>query len=94
MPSAWLNAIMIPIPKGAKCDPCVHMNYRHISLLSCISKAYSGLIIKWKIRYLKEINMNRVVSGKNRSDEEHIFSLNTMIQWIKSKTSVLATLSI
>ena len=52
MPSVWLKAIITPIPKGAKCDPCVPLNYRGISLLSCISKEYSGLINKRLTRYL------------------------------------------
>ena len=94
MPSVWLKAIITPIPKGAKCDPCVPLNYRGISLLSCISKAYSGLINKRLTRYLKEKNFlvdEQNGFRKNRSCEEHIFSLNSIIQTnVKSKNSVFA----
>ena len=56
MPLVWLKSIITPIPKGAKCDPCVPLNYRGISLLRFIPKAYSCLINTWITRYLEETN--------------------------------------
>ena len=92
IPSVWLKAIITPIPKGAKCDPCVTLNKRGISLLSCISKAYSGLINKWLTRFLEETNFlvdEQNGFRKNRSCEEHIFSLNSIIQTnVKSKKCI------
>ena len=92
MPSIWLKAIITPIPKGAKCDPHVPLNYRGISLLSCVSKAYSGIINKRITRYLDDTNFlvdEQNGFRKDRSCEEHIFSLHSMIQTnIKSKKSV------
>ena len=44
VPSIWLCAIIKPIPKGCDKDPHVPMNYRGISLLSCISKVYTALL--------------------------------------------------
>ena len=44
VPSIWLKAIINPIPKGSSKDPYVPLNYRGISLLSCISKTYTSLI--------------------------------------------------
>ena len=70
------------------------LNYKGISLLSCISKAYSGLINKRLTRYLEETNFlvdEQNGFWKNRSYEEHIFSLNSIIQTnVKSKKSVFA----
>ena len=39
IPSAWQKAIICPIPKSAAKDPHIPLNYRDISLLSCIAKA-------------------------------------------------------
>jgi hypothetical protein len=37
-PSIWFRAIVNPIPKGSGKDPYIPINYRGISLVSCISK--------------------------------------------------------
>ena len=36
IPSVWRKAIIAPIPKSSAKDPCVPLNYRGISLLSCV----------------------------------------------------------
>ena len=36
IPSCWRKAIIVPIPKSASKDPFVPLNYRGISLLSCL----------------------------------------------------------
>ena len=38
VPAVWQNAIIKPIPKGAEMDPLLPLNYRRISLISCVSK--------------------------------------------------------
>ena len=38
VPSMWRKALIKPIPKGSAKDPYVPLNYRGISLLSCVSK--------------------------------------------------------
>ena len=38
VPSLWLKSVINPIPKGAGKDPYIPLNYRGISLLSCIGK--------------------------------------------------------
>ena len=43
-PSIWLKAIICPIPKSSCTDPYSPLQYRGISLLSNISKIYSGLL--------------------------------------------------
>ena len=44
IPSAWQKAVISPIPKSASKDPYTPLNYRGISLLSCVYKLYSRLI--------------------------------------------------
>ena len=44
LPSSWLKAIITPVPKGADKDPRVPLNYRGISLMSCVCKVYTSLL--------------------------------------------------
>ena len=43
IPTIWRNAIKVPIPKSASKDPYVSLNYRGISLLSCVYKLFTSL---------------------------------------------------
>ena len=78
VPSVWLKSIITPIPKNAQKDPYTPLNYRGISLLSCVSKVYSSLINNRIQLYCNMTDMlvdeqNGFRSG--RSCEEHIFTL-------------------
>ena len=59
------------------------MNYRGVSLLSCISKLYSAFINKRLVTYLEN---NDILADeqngfrKGRSCEDHVFTLNSLIQ--------------
>ena len=44
LPSAWHKAFITPIPKSADKDASVPLNYRGISLLSCVSKVCTGIL--------------------------------------------------
>ncbi len=44
LPSVWLKAIVTPIPKISTKDPYVPLNYRGVSLLSCVCKVFTGII--------------------------------------------------
>ena len=67
------------------------MNYRGISLLSCISKLYSTFI---NGRISKFLEHNDLLSDEqngfraNRSCEDHVFTLNSIIKY---NTSVYVT---
>ena len=83
VPSQWLSSIIKPIPKGSDKDPFTPLNYRGISLISCFSKIYSGLLNSRLNDYLE--NNNILVDQqngfrKNRSCEEHIFVLSSAIK--------------
>ena len=44
IPSVWKMSIIAPIPKSSSKDPCVPLNYRGISLLSCLYKLYTAML--------------------------------------------------
>ena len=44
IPHQWRMATIVPIPKSSQKDPYVPLNYRGISLLSCVYKLYSALL--------------------------------------------------
>ncbi len=44
IPTLWTQSVIIPIPKSRLSDPHVPLNYRGISLLSCVYKLYSAIL--------------------------------------------------
>ena len=68
------------------------MNFRGVSLLSCISKLYSAFMNKRLSYYLEKKNDGTADEQNgfrpNRSCEDHIFSLNSIL---RNNTSVFAT---
>ena len=81
--SVWLRAIINPIPKGSGKDPYVPINYRGISLLSCISKCYTSIMNERLVRFCDE---NQILVDeqngfrKHRSCNGHLFSLTSIIR--------------
>ena len=53
IPAEWKKCFISPIPKCSKKDPFLPLNYRGISLLSCVGKLYSSIL------------SNRIVSYSN-----------------------------
>ena len=83
IPSVWRKAIICPILKDYSTDPRVPMNYRGVSLLSCISKLYSAFINKRLSCYLGDSDLLADEQNgfrRNRSCEDHVFSLNCLIR--------------
>ena len=82
-PSLWRKAIICPILKDPASDRRVPMNYRGISLLSCISKLYSAFLNDRISNFLEQ---NDLLSDEqngfraNRSCEDHVFTLNSIIR--------------
>ncbi|VDH91189.1 Hypothetical predicted protein [Mytilus galloprovincialis] len=54
VPSLWHQAIICPILKDKSSDKRIPLHYRGISLLSCVSKLYSGFINKRVSSYLED----------------------------------------
>ena len=94
IPELWLKALISPIPKGSKTITCDPMNYRGISLLSTVSKVFTGILNNRLVRYCNLLDI--IVEEQNgfrkgRSCQEHIFSITTIIQCrIQEKKSSFA----
>ena len=54
IPSVWRNAVICPILKDLTSDTRIPMNYRGVSLLSCISKLYSAFVNQRLTNYLED----------------------------------------
>ena len=83
VPDNWLKAIIKPIPKSGNKDPYVPLNYRGISLLSCVGKLYTSILGKRLTKYLDLLGI--IAEEQNgfrakRSCEDHIYSLTSIIQ--------------
>jgi hypothetical protein len=83
MPSVWLKGIIHPIPKGSGKDPYVPLNYRGITLLSCLSKTYTSLLNNRILEYCDSLNLlvnEQNGFRKNRACIDHIFTLSSIIR--------------
>ena len=93
-PSIWAKAMINPIPKSSSKDPYNPLQYRGISLLSCTSKIYSGLLNARIAAYCEFIDI--FVEEQNgfrrkRSCEDHIYVLTSIINsQFESKKPVFA----
>ncbi len=54
LPTVWLKAIITQIAKSSSKDSHVPLNYKGISLLSCVGKVFSGIINVRVVNYCKE----------------------------------------
>ena len=83
IPSIWRKSVIFPLLKDPSSDKRVPLNYRGISLLPCVSKLYSSILNK---RIMKHLECNDLLADEqngfraNRSCEDHIFTLNSLIQ--------------
>ena len=83
LPTSWLRSIIKPIPKGAGKDPYIPMNYRGISLISCVGKLYSAVLNDRLVEYLELLNLiadEQNGSRKDRSYEDHVFVLDYVVK--------------
>ena len=82
-PTIWNLAIVKPIPKNSLADPRLPLEYRGISLLSTVYKLFTSVLNNRIVQiaeqhklYADEQNGFR----KNRSCEDHLFSLSSIIR--------------
>ena len=83
IPSVWLKAVIVPIPKSSSKDPCVPLNYRAISLLSCAYKTYSGILNNRLVTFFEDQQWfvdEQNGFRKGRSCQDHIFCLTSVIR--------------
>ena len=82
-PSIWLKSIITPIPKSSTKDPYIPLNYRGISLLSCVCKGYSNILNQRAMTYCEELNIFADEQNGFRHDRsctDHIFTLTSIVQ--------------
>lgn len=82
-PSCWKQAIIFPIPKSTTNDPKIPINYRGISLLSCISKVYTSLLNERMVKHFEKNNIlvdEQNGFRKKRSCMDHTFSISSIIK--------------
>ena len=82
-PTLWKRCNITPVPKSAMKDPHLPINYRGISLLSCVGKMYSSLLSNRILSYCELCNIlvdEQNGFRKNRSCNDHIFSLSCIIR--------------
>ena len=91
LPTSWLRSIIKPIPKGAGKDPHIPMNYRGVSLISCVGKLYSAVLNDRLVAYLELLNLRADEHngfGKDRSCEDHVFVLDSVVKiWLNNGQS-------
>ena len=81
-PSAWRQAIIIPLAKPFK-DSSNPTNYRPIALTSCLCKTMERLVnnrLVWYLEFNKHLNVVQSGFRKNRSTLDHLVSLETFIR--------------
>ena len=82
IPISWKEALIIPIPKPGK-DTTDPINYRPISLTSCICKTFERMINNRLVWYLESKGIiTNFQSGfrKQRSTNDHFVRLETVIR--------------
>ena len=88
LPTIWKKSIIVPIPKNALLDPCIPLNYRGISLLSCIYKLYTSILNDRLVKYNDSNNLIADEQNGFRKDRnciDHIFTLTSIIRNRKKK---------
>ncbi|VDI61569.1 Hypothetical predicted protein, partial [Mytilus galloprovincialis] len=93
IPSVWRQAILCPILKDKSSDPRVPLNYRGISLLSCISKLYSAFKNSRLSSYLESNDILADEQNGFRSDRSFSTSAcvrvnNRLSQWFVCSSGV------
>ncbi len=83
IPSIWTQSVISPIPKNRTSDPRVPLNYRGISLLSCVYKIYSSILNHRLITFFDDNNIIHDEQNGfrgNRSCIDHIYTLSSIIK--------------
>ncbi len=88
-PSSWSNSVISPIPKSSMKDKFVPLQYRGISLMSCVYKLYSTVLNHRLYAFLDvrdwfDDSQNGFRGG--RSCEDHVFSLISQLKHCVTKT--------
>ena len=85
IPKTWGEGMIIPIYKGQG-NPSTPINYRPITLLSCISKLFTSILNNRLNTFLEENRIlleNQAAYRKRYSTLDHILTLNSLNEILK-----------
>lgn len=90
-PTEWNIGIISPIYKGKghRLDP---MNYRPITLLSCIGKVFTSILNNRLTLFLEEYHIiNEIQAGfrKEYSTMDHVLTLHLLLEYMKMKNKTI-----
>ncbi len=84
----WLKAVITPIPKRSNKDSNVPLNYKGISILSFVSKVFSGINNARVMNYCELCDLlvdEQCGRKKNRSCVDQLFTVTSLVRYILSK---------
>ena len=91
IPDEWLQGIIKPVFKN-KGDAEKPENYRPITILSCLSKLFTSILNLRLTKYLETneiLNENQAGFRKDYSTVDHIFVLNSLVEFLRSQKKKL-----
>ena len=83
VPNQWLQAILLPIPKGTLSKATDPLSYRGLSLQLCVYKIYTSVLNARLNTYLKnhdKTHNNQNGFRKKRGTINHLYSLTSMVK--------------
>ena len=83
VPTIWGKCCITPIPKSSMKDPFTPLNYRGISLLSCVSELYTRVVNNILTAYCNICDILVDEQNDFRKDcscLDHIFSSSSIIK--------------
>ena len=83
VPNQWLQAIILPIPKGTTSKATDPLSYRGLSLQSCVYKIYSSVLNARLNTYLEsqgKIHNSQNGFRKKRGTIDHLYSLTSIVK--------------
>ena len=88
-PEQWSTGMIIPIYKN-KGDRLTPQNYRPITILSCLGKLFTAILNGRLNDYLEDLlSENQAGFRKHYSTLDHIFSMHSLIELLKSQKKKL-----
>ena len=88
-PEQWSTGMNIPIYKN-KGDRLTPQNYRPITILSCLGKLFTAILNGRLNDYLEDLlSENQAGFRKHYSTLDHIFSMHSLIELLKSQKKKL-----
>lgn len=94
VPNEWIQTKQVPIPRNNK--PKTVDDFRRITLSSTVYKIYATFLLRRLQQYVPEIPLYQAGFLKNRSTDDHIFTLRRIAEerWRKGLPTVLLSIDL